>query len=97
MLRFCFLGAALAVSTPAMAQMDPVSTGQGLVLSSTMRAHSNRIAARNGGRRGVSDARMAQICGPELARYKRQYGASDPKVQTLAGHCARYARQSARR
>ena len=54
MLRYMTVAAAIGlaggVASPAAAQTDPVAVGQGAVLSTTMRNHSNRTAARRGTR-----------------------------------------------
>ncbi len=105
MLRYVLVTAALGLaglgwSTPAAAQVDPVATGQGLVLSSTMRAHSNRIEARRrhsdrtAVRRGANpaprDPAMVRLCGRDLAHYRRKHGGiTDPDIRKLAAFCAK--------
>lgn len=49
---------AMASATPAAAQLDPVVTAQGQLLSATMRGHAERDAARL--RRGVPSKSAAQ-------------------------------------
>jgi hypothetical protein len=72
---------------PAAAQVDPIGVGQGAVLSTTMRAHSSRVATR-GSSSDSSGPTYAKICGSGLPKFRRKYGASHPEVRKLAATCA---------
>jgi len=77
----------LGLSIPAQAQIDPAGVAQGAVLSTTMRAHSNRIAKRSG--RESSRATMnrtAQTCA-NVPSVRARLGSNNPKVQELARLC----------
>ncbi len=79
---------AIGTASPVAAQIDPVGVGQGAVLSTTMRAHSSRVATR-GSRSTSSAPSYSKVCGSDLWRFRRQYGASHPEVRRLAATCAR--------
>lgn len=79
-----------ASSAPAVAQIDPVAVGQGAVHSTTMRAHSNRIARgqRDGASPGSGRATSAQAAAcAQKARFRSEHGADHPKVRRLYGLC----------
>lgn len=92
MFRFLIVAAVVGVATPAAAQVDPVSVGQGAVLSTTMRAHSSRIVARGGSGRRMTHSEIAQICVGNLPRYRREYGPTHPKVRKIESLCAQAER-----
>lgn len=77
-----------AVAPAAYAQIDPVGVGQGAVLSTTMRAHSNRISAGRTGNsaRHTSPQQAARICG-NLPNYRARFGAGDSRVVGLTRAC----------
>ena len=77
----------LAIPLPASAQMDPVVTGQGQVLSGTMRGYAERDAAgpHHSAPSSVTP-RQAAACA-QKARFRQQYGADNPKVQKLYRLC----------
>jgi hypothetical protein len=77
----------LAIPLPAAAQMDPVVTGQGQVLSGTMRGYAERDAARlHSPAPSSATPRQVAACA-QKARFRRQYGADNPKVQKLYRLC----------
>lgn len=75
-------------SVPASAQIDPVGVGQGAVLSTMMRARSNRTSAGRSGNsaRQTSPRQAARICG-DLPDYRARFGASDSRVIALTRAC----------
>lgn len=72
-MRTILLPFVLVVATPAMAQMDPVVTAQGQILSATARGYAERDAARI--QRGVPAKTAAQ----------RQHEADCAKLWKLHG------------
>lgn len=83
------VGLALPPAGTAHAQIDPVAVGQGAVLSTTMRAHSDRIGSKRSARaesRSTLSPRSARYCA-DLPIYRARFGASDWRVQGLTRAC----------
>ncbi|WP_315760375.1 hypothetical protein [Sphingomonas sp. Y38-1Y] len=81
------LGAAAIVGAlPASAQIDPVATGQGAVLSTTMRAHSSRSG--RAASRAETSAKARSTCA-QRASIRARFGADDPRVKQMYALCDR--------